>query len=335
MKKRGCVLPFLNKKIGVLFYSLLISILWFGAGPIRSVSAIELDPYPVLEIARDSFSINFFREERPSFYWVNIGVPDAFFAGVSQVFTSPIVYSVRSIEFGVQVNHWLTDQFQLRATIPFEANALEDSTTGATHSLEKFGDLELGATFLLTGKREKGNFIGVDGWYRFATGTNPVTMAYPLLSSGKGASDESIGIVMGQELSGFSFFQSIHYETTQPIQVPATSPLFSPGVFQWPDNIEALGRVEWLVFHRAQRFVSFYYQLRMRMSGLMELNQQALPYSYKLNTDQLLFSTFGLIVRTDKEFSAECQFTNLPYELSGTAPDFGWLFSLSLVFRPI
>jgi hypothetical protein len=305
--------------------------------------ALELDPYPVYDFSRDTFSISLFREERPSFYWVNIGVPDFFFNGVQQLSSipNPTVYSIRSIEYGVQASGWVTDQVQLRGTFPFEANALVDPA-GNTHNVSKVGDMELGATFLLSGKKERGNFIGLDGWYRFPTGTNPFSLAYPLLSTGKGAPEEALGLVMAEELGGFSFFQSIHYEKTQPITLDSSNVLLGPGVFQWPDNVLAEGRVEYLVLHRAERFVSLYYELRMRASGLMEFNHQVMTYGQLFDTsgqtvqttDRLFFSTFGMLVRVDKEFSAEGKFSYFPYEPFGARPDFGLLFSLSLVFRP-
>jgi hypothetical protein len=307
----------------------------------RASFALEMDPYPIFDFTRDSFSFTLFREERPSFYWVNIGVPDLFFNNVQQTSTtpSPTVYTMRSIEYGVRAQGWLTDQLQLRTTIPFEANALLD-TVGNPHNLTKLGDVEVGATYLLTGNREKGNFIGLDGWFRFPTGTNPFSQIYPLLSTGKGASQETFGIVLAQELSGFSFFQSIHYEKTQPISLDSSNPFLGAGTFQWPDNILAEGRVEYLVYHRAQRFISFYYDLRMRMSGLMEFNHE--PLTYGLNplgqtTDMLFFSQGGMVVKVDKEFSAEGSVTFFPNEFGFSVyrPDDGWIFSLSLVFRPV
>ena len=142
------------------------------------------------------------------------------------------------------------DQLNLRVTFPFEGNALEDSgtvnsagvTVNATHSAEKFGDIEIGATYLLAGKREKGNYIGLDGWYRFPTGSNPFYQVYPLLGTGVGAAREALGVVMDQEAYGFSFFQSIHYENTDPIQLNSGS-YFGAGTFNWPDNWFATGRV--------------------------------------------------------------------------------------------
>ena len=140
---------------------------------------------------------------------------------------------------------------------------------------------------------------------------------------------------MGQELGGFSFFQSIHYEKTQPIFLDASNPFLGAGVFQWPDLVHAEGRIEYLVFHRAQRSVSLYYDMRFRMSGLMEFNNQAIPYGQGLMTDQLFFSTTGLLVRVDKEFSADGSVTFLPFDVPNYRPDVGWLFSLSMIFRPI
>ena len=327
----------------ILFLKILILIFSLGLANVR---AVELDPYPVFDFSRDAFSITTFREERPSFYWVNIGVPDIFFNGVQQLSSTPnpTVYSMRSVEYGVQTKGWVSDQLQLRGTFPFEANALVDPN-GNTHNVAKLGDVEVGVTFLVAGKKEKGNFIGVDGRYRFATGTNPFDLAYPLLSTGKGASEEAVGLIMAQELGGFSFFQSIHYEKTQPIMLDSFS-LLGEGVFQWPDNIEAEGRIEYLAFHRAQRFVSLYYDLSLRASGLMEFNHHVLTYGQIINTseqtiqttDRLFFSTGGVVVKVDKEFSVDGKVTTFPFEpvIGGKGrPDFGLLFSLSLIFRPI
>ena len=186
------------------------------------LEALELDPFPLPEVSRDEFSISFFREERPSFYWVNAGVPDTFFNPVSVVssYPNPVTYSIRTIEYGIRVQDWISDQLNIRMTIPFEGNALEDKgsinsegvTVNATHSEEKFGDVEIGSTYLLVGKREKGNYIGLDGWYRFPTGSNPFYQSYPLLGTGVGAARQAIGLVMDQEAYGFSFFQSLNYE---------------------------------------------------------------------------------------------------------------------------
>lgn len=85
------------------------------------VSAIELDPYPVFDFSRDAFSITAFREERPNYYWVNTGVPDIFFNGVQQTsaYPGPTVYSMRSMEYGVQTKGWVSDQLQGTGHFPF------------------------------------------------------------------------------------------------------------------------------------------------------------------------------------------------------------------------
>src|ERR1035441_7548848 len=121
----------------------MMALAW-GSFP-HPCNSLELDPYPLFDFSRDSFNITFFREERPSFYWVNIGVPDLFFNGVKQLSSTPnpTVYSFRSIEYGVRTEGWLTDQLQFRATFPFEANALVDPG-GNTHNVEKVGDAEIG-----------------------------------------------------------------------------------------------------------------------------------------------------------------------------------------------
>jgi hypothetical protein len=301
-----------------------------------SSRAIELDPYPVDFFSRDVFSIYAYREERPGFYWVNIGVPDAFFEGVKKISDSPLGFSVRSIEYGVRASYWLSDVWQIRLTLPMQAIAIEDTRETALHTT-RIGDVEIGSTFLFQGDRKKGNFIGLDGWLRLPTGSNPFRQAFPLLSTGKGVPQETFGIVSGQQVGGFSFFQSIHYETTQPLTLDSSNPALGPGVFQWPDNFHALGRIEWLVFQRAQRFASLFLQVRLRMSGLMKLDDQSIYYGQSLVSDQLYFATGGLTVRVDKDFSVGSQLSSFPF-LGSTyksRPDFGWLFTLSLMFSPI
>ncbi len=317
--------------------------------------AISLDPYPVYDSFHDETAISFFREERPNLFWVNTGVPDAFFNGVNQTSGRPnnLVYTVNGIEYGIRLSRWITDQWRITSTIPFEANALADSSgnTGNVHTVDHFGDIEVGMTYLLDGQRQRGNFIGLDGWYRFATGTNPFTISYPLISSGRGASSEAFGVVMGQRLwNEFSFYESCHYETTQPITLDASNSAgLAAGTFQWPDNVEAEGRVEWDVLQRSQRVVSLFFQYSMRMGGLMTLNGQPLTYGQSFQydnsgkatpigtTSQLFWDTGGAVFRVDKEFTAEMDVSYFPsYFIQSTQniPNAGLLLSLTLIFRP-
>lgn len=343
----------------------------------QKVMAISLDPYPVYDSFHDETDISFFREERPSFYWVNSGVPDIFFAPVTntqnpvtinQPSNQPtsIVYSINGIEYGVRMSHWITDQWRVTGTIPFEANALVTAsvtqvaggvtttlTAGVTETTgDHFGDMEIGSTYLLAGKRQKGDFIGLDGWYRLATGTNPFTQPYPVLSSGRGASSEALGIVMGQRFwNQFSLYESFHYETTQPIQLTSSNTAgLPPGTFQWPDITEVMGRIEWDVLQKAERKVTLFCQYSGRISGLMTLNGQSLTYgqSYELNsntgqyfpagrTNQLFWLTVGAVAKIDREFTAEMDVSNFPtyfIQQVQAFPDTGLLLSISLIFRP-
>jgi hypothetical protein len=308
------------------------ALLFFPPG----AGAVQLDPFPLLDFSRDAFTLSFFREERPSFYWVNTGVPDAFFRNIRQTSfaPNPTVYSVQGIEYGLQARVWATDRLQFRATLPFEDNAVVDPS-GNTHNAANLGDVECGATYLVAGRRQHGDFIGLDGWVRLPTGSNPFTLDYPLLSSGKGSASGALGLILGEELGGFSFFQSVHYEKTQPLNLNFPNPIFGEGVFQWPDELHAEARVEYLAFHRAERYVGFFYQMRLRMSGLMEFNGNTLTYGQGLTTDRLLFSTTGMWVRVDRGFSAQGSVTFFPFDVPNFRPSVGWLFSLSLVFRPI
>jgi hypothetical protein len=355
---------------GILFFVILVL-------PPVKVMAISLDPYPVYDSFHDESSISFFREERPSFFWTNTGVPDVFFNGVNQTSgpsqTLPnIAYSVNGIEYGVRLSHWITNEWRITGTIPFEANALvtepvsqiangvtQITSASVTQTIDHFGDMEVGSTYLVAGKWQKGNFIGLDGWYRFATGTNPFTQAYPLLSSGRGASSEALGAVMGQRLWNlFSFYESFHYEKTQSIQITSSNTMGLPvGTFQWPDNVEAMGRVEMDVLQKGQRQVTLFYQYSGRISGSMTLNGEPLTYGQSFiftpvitngvltyvpqavgTSNQLFWSTVGAVSKIDKEFTAEVDVSQFPvYFLQPIAerPNPGGLMlSLSLIFRP-
>lgn len=325
----------------VFFWSVLF--LQFFSLAQASLWALQLDPFPVLDFSRDPFSISFFREERPSFFWVNAGVPDLFFSGVHQTSGYPdptTSYSIRSIQYGVRVQGWIDSQLQGRLTIPVEANALMDAS-GNTQDAVKLGDLEIGMSYLLLGQRIAGGFLGLDGRGRLPTGSDPFALSFPLLSSGKGAATVALGLVAGEELDGFSFFQSVHYEKSSPINVGPSNFLFGSGTFQWPDNLFAEFRAEWAVFQRAQRALSLYYQLQMRASGEMLFNQVPISYGFAQGartTDLLFFSKGGIVVKVDKDFSADGSLAYFPQEfrlIPVGRPDSGWLFSFSIAFRPI
>ena len=110
------------------------------------------------------------------------------------------------------------------------------------------------------------------------TGTNPFNLAYPLLSTRKRGFGRSIGLVMAQELGGFSFFQSIHYEKTQPIMLDSSIPFGGGSHFN--------GRT--MLRRKDALNISFFTGLTVLSvcimiydygsSGLMEFNHQPLTY---------------------------------------------------------
>jgi hypothetical protein len=120
------------------------------------------------------------------------------------------------------------------------------------------------------------------------------------------------------------------------------------GTFQWPDNIEGMGRVEMDLLQRGQRQATLFYQYSGRVSGSMTLNGQPLTYglSYRYignnltlvgTSNQLFWSTFGGIFKVDKEFTAEVDVSQFPvYFLQQiqAQPNSGLMLSLSLIFRP-
>jgi len=156
---------------------------------------------------------------------------------------------------------------------------------------------------------------------------------------------------MGQRLWNlFSFYESFHYETTQPVSVPASNTLGLPsGTFQWPDNTEAMGRVEMDVLQKGERQVTLFCQYSGRISGSMTLNGQPLTYGQSFGivngnlvpvgtSNQLFWPTVGGIAKIDKEFTAEVDVSQFPVyfiQSIGNRPNNGGLMlSISLIFRP-
>ncbi len=316
----------------------LIGLLGAGAAP--PIQATQMDTIPFENFNQDDFSFSIYRYEEPSFYLASSGLPDFFFTGVlrlSDPAVTPgasLVYSLRGIEYGFQVSAWPTEDIQLRLSLPFEANAFED-LTNVTQSSQTLGDLEVGATYLLSGKRSGGNYFGLDGWWRFATGTSPFGPTLtPILSTGKGTPEGSLGLILRQQLGRFSLFESVHYQRSLPLQLGSSDPYLGAGVFQWPDEFQALGRIEFLAFERAQRMVTLFYEFRMRKIGTMLWNQIPLSYDQGHYADQLFYSGGGLTVRVDPQFTVEGKLDFFPTEFVVPRPDFGFLFFLSVTYRP-
>ncbi|HVM32763.1 MAG TPA: hypothetical protein VMU88_06480, partial [bacterium] len=217
-----------------------------------SARSAQMDPLPFENFSQDDFAFSFYRYEKPSFYLLSCGLPDLFFNGITKLSDptltpgASLVYSLRDIEYGFQASAWPLDDVQLRLSLPFEAIAYED-LSDATRGRQTLGDLEVGATYLLVGNRRGGNTLGLDAWWRFATGTSPFTETVsPILATGKGVGEGSLGVVMRQQLGRFSLFESLHYQHSLPLRLGASTPVFGPGLFQWPDEVQALGRVEFL-----------------------------------------------------------------------------------------
>ncbi|HET9869031.1 MAG TPA: hypothetical protein VFR02_00845, partial [bacterium] len=271
--------------------------------------AVQMDPLPFENFSQDGFAFSVYRYEKPSFYLLSSGLPDLFFAGIKELSSptpgrpnDPLTFSLRGVEYGFQASAWPFEDLQLRLSLPFEATALED-LSGVTQSRQNVGDLEAGATWLLTGKRSGGDFLGLDGWFRFATGTNPFgEAAYPILATGKGTPEGSLGAVLRQQVGRFSLFESVHYVHPLPLAL-GDNPYLGPGTFQWPDELQALGRIEFLAFERGERLVTLFYEYRFRKVGTMSFQGEPLPYDDGHFADQLFYSGGGLTVRVDSELT--------------------------------
>ncbi len=313
--------------------------LFFALG---KAQAVQMDPVPFENFSQDDFSFSIYRYEKPSFYLANSGLPDFFFNDVSKLSeptqASPgadLIYSLRSIQYGLQASAWPTNDIQIRVSLPFEANAFED-LSGATQNRQNIGDLEVGASYLLTGQRTGGNYVGVDGWYRFATGTSPFNeLVSPVLATGKGTPEGSLGVIMRQQLARFSLFESVHYQHSQPLQLTSSSLYLGPGVFQWPDEFQALIRAEFMAFQQAERMVTLFGQYRMRKMGAMTWNQTPLTYNQGRYVDQLFYLGGGMTVRVDAQLTVDAEVDYFPSEIAGAArAGYGNLFFLSVSYRP-
>jgi hypothetical protein len=294
-------------------------------------SALNLEPPALHRLPTDRLTVGATRWEKNSAYYVNLGLPWEFFEGVEKVSELPVVRSVRAVEYGLRVSGWPHDRVFLQGFLPFESVYLVP-VEGLTRAreLKKGGDLEFSAALLLLGDRRSRIRAGVDGWVRPATGTDPFSLAYPLMTTGKGAPQWAFGVTGAQQAGRFSFFQGLNYEKTGPIRLPRYFTWDSPGTFRWPDVLHAAARVEFRFFRRAYRAVDAFYDLRMRRTGVMRYGDQVL-----VEADRLFYSSFGLAVRVDPEFSVTGQYSVFPFEFTDKArPDWGGLLFLSVAYTP-
>ena len=300
-------------------------------------SAMNFDPPQFYRLSQQRVFFSVTRWEKPSFYYVNQGLPFEFFDGVGKVTELPMVYSLRGVEYGFRVGGWPLERFFLQATLPYESVYLEQVpsgsgfSTGLPNELRKTGDFELSAAFFLLGTRKTSFHLGVNGWVRFPTGTNPFDLAFPLMSSGKGASQRSGGLVAGQQAGRFSFFQGLNYEKAGSIALQRFYTLDHPASFQWPDVFHAAARLEFRFFRRSYRTVAAFYDLRMRQVGVLKYGETVLN-----GKDRLYTSSGGLQVQVDPELAVTGQYSFFPFEFDSNKgrPDFGGLLTLSVTYTP-
>ncbi len=292
-------------------------------------AALNLEPPDFHRLPTDRLVIGITRWEKTSSYYVNLGLPWEFFDGVEKVSEIPLRHSVRAVEYGLRIAGWPHPRFFAQGFLPFESVYLvPDAGVAQARELKKGGDLEFSATGLLLGTRRSPFRAGLNGWYRFPTGTDPFSLPHPLMTTGKGAAQWAFGVNGVQQVGRFSFFQGLNYENTGPIRLQRYFSWDVPDSFRWPDVLHAAARFEFRFFRRSYRSVDAFYDIRMRRSGALRYGDVVL-----VEPDRLYYSSFGLIVRVDPEFSVTGRYCVFPFEFSEKArPDWGGLLFLSVAY---
>jgi hypothetical protein len=272
------------------------------------------------------------RWEKSSAYFVNLGLPGEFFEGVEKISEIPQVQSIRAVEYGLRAGGWPTDRVFVQGFLPYESVYMVPTAgTYYAKELKKGGDFELSGAYLLLGSRKTPFYAGLNGWYRFPTGTNPFDLPYPLMSSGKGAPQWAFGAIGAQKAGRFYFFQGLNYENTGAIRLPSFFSWDNPASFQWPGVLHAAARFEFQFFKRSYRSVNAFYDLRLRRVGPLKYGDAVL-----VEADRLYYSSFGLFVKVDPELTVTGQYSFFPFEFTDIPrPDWGGLLFLSVAYTPL
>ncbi|GEM_PF-5829781 len=295
------------------------------------LAALSLDAPVFLPGDASKFSVDLYRYEKPSSWWVNQGLPETFFMPVSQLSLTPKVYQLHGVEYGIGATGWFLDRFQARFHLPFETNVYTSPDLSSHHSARP-GDLEAGLSILGVGRRDSRFRAALDGLVRFPTGRSPFRAVSPLLATGTGFFRATLGAWGSERVGRFSFFQWINYQNSGTVHLDQWAGLPAPGAsFQWPDEWNAGLQAAWRVFKRGSREVTLSYEFRARQSGHSYLDGQlAVPGGR-------IFSSIGTFrVRADEQMALEGQVTVFPVDFHRVAyyPDSGVLLTVALHYYP-
>jgi hypothetical protein len=282
--------------------------------------------------------ISFYRYEKSSPWWVNLGLPGQFFTPVLRLSEVPTVFSLRGVEYGVGVSSWLLPRLQVRGLLPFESNNFDDLES-LPHSSVRPGDLKLGVSWLGLGNRFSRFRVAADGWVVFPTGVSPFEADFPILASGLGAIRVAGGLWASQRFGRFSFFQWINYEKATSVRFDRFDGVELPGSkLAWPDRVVAGARVDWRFFSRGAREATLSGELRVRRWGDWTVNSALWPEGGFVwaPADRIFDSGLSLKVKTDRYLTVEGRWSYYPVEFSYSVarPDFGQIITLVLGFHP-
>ncbi len=297
-----------------------------------SAGAWDLGPGPLGFGSPSRLEVGLYRFEKPSAWWVNLGLPDEFLLPVLKVSELPLILSMRGVEYGVGLSAWPWDRAQIRVSLPMESNRFDSADGLGLRRLTRCGDLETGVSFLALGRRETPFRLAVDAWTRWPTGPSPFGLNDPILAPGRGVARNAAGVWASETSGRFSFFQWIHYEKEATARFDRWMGLDVPSSeARWPAQTHVGARVEWRTYQRGDRWVALVYELRSRWVDETLLNGQAWTIS-----DRLMYSTAALRVRVDSQMTLEGRWTFFPLELGQKARmDYGNFITVVLSYHPL
>lgn len=290
------------------------------------------DPFPEpWETLGEKHSFWFYRMERPSFFWVNAGLPAAFFTGVA--LDSDGNPRVESLEIGVQGVVPLPGGFHLKLQERFWTKTYE-SGEGTRISSVRAGDVHGFLKKSLIGDAAKAFFVRAGVGFRLPTGRPPWRAPHPFLATGLGiGSFLSVLEIHWNFFGGFFLQQRLNYEQPFKAVFLRDGVFVGEGFFRWPASFSASHRLGWRFHARGERASVLFYEWTGRRVGALFWNGEPL-----VAADRFFSSGGGLSTRITGKTTFEIAVHWYPAEIGfftepRPRPAFGLLLTAGLSYR--
>jgi hypothetical protein len=307
-----------------------------GVIPARAMS---LGPESMEGASGERLEVQLDRFEKGNAWWVNLGLPAEFLSPVYLESETPLVLSLKGVEYRLGISAWVSERFRARMTLPVESNRYVD-LFAAAHNTVRPGDLQAGLSFLLLGRRDSSFRAALDGAVVFPTGVSPFETSQPILATGFGVYRAVLGGWASQRVGRFSLFQWINYEKYGDAAFESLAgEAWAASRLRWPDRLRAGFGMEWCFFRRGPREAALTGRLRVHRWGDWVLEGEGFSGGTAVwaPSDRIIGSGVGLRVRADSMMSFEAHWDFSPVEWSAARarPDYGSTVTLSLRFHPL